>query len=91
MLDPDWRGKGYAYETLCMVIDREFRTLCMEAIHLACVDANSAFKGLMNTRFGFEAASIQDKMFGNEWIWRTKRDDWYVSRYSAEGRVKKEE
>jgi RimJ/RimL family protein N-acetyltransferase len=91
MLDPDWRGKGYAYETLCMVIDHGFRTLCMEEIHLACVDANSAFKGLMNTRFGFEAAPIQDKMFGNEWIWRIKRNDWYVSRHCAEGQVKKEE
>jgi RimJ/RimL family protein N-acetyltransferase len=88
MLDSDWRGKGYAYETLWMVIDYGFRTPGMEEIHLACVNANSAFDGLMNTRFGFEAAPIQDKMFGNEWIRRIMRDDWYVSRHFAKGRVK---
>jgi RimJ/RimL family protein N-acetyltransferase len=86
MLDADYRGKGYAYEALCVIIDHGFRVLGMEEIHLACVDANTAFKGLMSGKFGFEAKPIQDKMFGNEWIWRIKRENWVGTRHSDAGR-----
>ncbi|KAF2644001.1 hypothetical protein P280DRAFT_504893 [Massarina eburnea CBS 473.64] len=66
MLDPDFRRKGYAYDSLCMVIDHGLRVLKMDEVHISCVDANAAFKGLMNVKFGLQAAPIKDK-FGNEW------------------------
>lgn len=88
MLDSDVRGKGYAYEALCMVIDHGFRVLSMEEVHVSCVDANVAFKALMNVKFGFEPKPIQDKLFGNEWIWRITSEMWCTSAHSAEGREK---
>ncbi|KAF1840312.1 acyl-CoA N-acyltransferase [Cucurbitaria berberidis CBS 394.84] len=86
MLDSDLRRKGYAYEALCMVIDHGFRVLGMDEVHVSCVDANVAFKGMMNVKFGFGAQPIQDKMFGNEWIWRVTREMWCASEHSDEGR-----
>jgi RimJ/RimL family protein N-acetyltransferase len=65
MLDTDFRNSGYAYESLCMVIDHGFGVLGIDEVHIACLDANAAFKGLMNKKFGFQAERIEDKMFGN--------------------------
>jgi len=58
MLDTCYRGSGYGYEPLCMAIDHGFAVLGMDEIHIACVDANTAFKGLMNKKFGFPAEAI---------------------------------
>jgi RimJ/RimL family protein N-acetyltransferase len=85
MIDPNFRGKGYAYEELCMVVDHGFCVLGMDEIYIACVDANSAFKGLMNVKFGFEALPTEDK-FGNEWVWEIKKREWRGSRNSRQGR-----
>ena len=79
LLDTSARGKGYAYEALRIIIDHGFRVLGMDEIHIACVDANVAMKGLMNVKMGFQAFPIQDKQFGNEWIWRISREQWYES------------
>ncbi|KAF2110240.1 acyl-CoA N-acyltransferase [Lophiotrema nucula] len=84
MIDTDYRGKGYAYEALCMIIDHGFRVLGMEEVHVACVDANRALKGLMNVKLGFEATPTQDQLFGNEWIWRITKEMWHKSRHSPE-------
>ncbi|KAI4938018.1 hypothetical protein J4E85_000457 [Alternaria conjuncta] len=86
MLDTYYRGSGYGYESLCMVIDHGFAVLGMHEVHIACVDANAAFKGLMNKKFGFQAERIEDKMFGNEWIWRITKEAWEESTHSARGR-----
>ena len=83
MLDSDFRGRGYAYEALRIIIDHGFRVLDMDEVHIACVDANTAMKGLMNAKLGFSAAPIQDKQFGNEWIWRITREQWYESPHSV--------
>ncbi|KAL9095470.1 MAG: hypothetical protein Q9165_002341 [Trypethelium subeluteriae] len=82
LLDSEFRGKGFAYEALRIVIDHGFRVLGMDEIHIACVDANTAMKGLMSSKLRFEAVPIQDKQFGNEWIWRITRDQWYQSPHS---------
>ncbi|KAG9193697.1 hypothetical protein G6011_03732 [Alternaria panax] len=88
MLDTDFRSSGYGYESLCMVIDHGFGVLGMDEVHIACVDANAAFKGLMNKKFGFQAKRIDDKKFGNEWIWRITKEIWEGSAHSAQGRAR---
>ena len=87
MLETDFRNSGYGYESLCMVIDHGFCVLGMDEVHIACVDANAAFKGLMNRKLGFQAERIEDKMFGNEWIWRITKEVWAESPHSAQGRA----
>lgn len=91
MLDTYYRGSGYGYESLRMVIDHGFAVLGMDEIHIACVDANTAFKKLMNKKFGFPAEGIQDKLFGNEWIWRITKEAWEDSTHSAQGRGRGQE
>ncbi|KAH6881732.1 hypothetical protein BKA58DRAFT_372074 [Alternaria rosae] len=91
MLDTYYRGSGYGYESLRMVIDHGFAVLGMDEIHIACVDANTAFKGLMNKKFGFPAEVIEDKLFGNEWIWRITKEAWEDSTHSAQGRGRGQE
>lgn len=86
MLDSRIRGKGYAYEALCMVIDHGFRVLTMQEVHVSCVDVNAAFRGLMDGKFGFQAEKTPQDRFGNEWVWRISRAMWGNSRHSAEGR-----
>lgn len=83
LLNPDQRGRGYAYEALRMIIDHGFHVLGMDEVHIACVDANAAMKGLMSSKLGFEAVPIQDKQFGNEWIWRISKEQWHESPHSA--------
>lgn len=87
MITPAQRGKGYAYEALCMIIDHGFRVLGMDEIHVSCVDANTAFKSLMNVKFGFAAVPCEDK-FGNNWIWRITREAWMQTPHAAESPVR---
>jgi RimJ/RimL family protein N-acetyltransferase len=75
MLDSEFRGKGYAYEALRIIIDHGFRVLGMDEVHIATRDANNPMKGLMN-KLGFSASPISDEKFGNDWIWRIKREQW---------------
>ncbi|CAG5159059.1 uncharacterized protein ALTATR162_LOCUS5391 [Alternaria atra] len=88
MLDTDFRNSGYGYESLCMIIDHGFGVLGIDEVHMACVNANAAFKGLMNKKFGFQAERIEDKMFGNELIWRIAKEVWEESAHSAQGRAR---
>jgi RimJ/RimL family protein N-acetyltransferase len=88
MLDTEFRRSGYGYEALCMVIDHGFAVLGMDEVHIACVDANTAFNGLMNKKLGFQAERIEDKRFGNEWIWRITKEAWEESAHSAQGRAR---
>lgn len=86
MLDSDFRGRGYACEALSMIVDHGFRFLGTDEVHISCVDANTAFKEFMNSKFGFKAKRIEDKMFGNEWIWTVRRDMWEQSCHAAKPR-----
>ncbi|KAI9667853.1 MAG: hypothetical protein M1821_000672 [Bathelium mastoideum] len=83
LLDTEYRGKGYAYEALRIIIDHGFRVLGMDEVHIACVDANVAMKGLMNVKLGFDPVAIQDKQFGNDWIWRITKEQWQESPHHA--------
>jgi RimJ/RimL family protein N-acetyltransferase len=83
MLDSEFRGKGYAYEALRIVIDFGLRVLDLDEVQVSTRDANDAMKGLMNVKMGFPASRIHDEKFGNEWAWRITADEWFRSAHCA--------
>jgi RimJ/RimL family protein N-acetyltransferase len=82
MLDSDIRGKGYAYNALCITIDHGFRVLGLQEAHISTTDANDAMKGLMNDKMGFTAERIQKGRFGNDWLWTISKLEWEASVHS---------
>jgi RimJ/RimL family protein N-acetyltransferase len=82
MLDSDLRGEGYAYETLRITIDHGFRVLGLDGVQISCTDVNTPMKGLMNKKFGFVAIPLEDKRFGNDWLWKITRDEWLACAHS---------
>lgn len=88
MLDSEFHCKRYAYHAFSINIDPGLRILGLDEIHVACVDANVALKGLVNVKFGFRPALVQDKLFGTEWICKITREQWRRSAHSTEGRAR---
>ena len=77
MIDSSYRGKGYAYEALRMMIDHGFRFLKLDVIQVATTKSNVAMRGLMDKKFG-NVSSTEQGIFshGNEYLWVIKKSDW---------------
>jgi RimJ/RimL family protein N-acetyltransferase len=84
-LNPEARGKGYAYEALSMSIDYGFNVLGLEVVEIAARDENLAMRGLMDKKFGWKAKRIQDTRFGNDWLWSIGKEEWKECRASRYG------
>ena len=77
MIDTNFRGKGYAYEGLRMMIDHGFRFLELDEIHVATTTSNVAMRGLMDKKFGNVSSTKQGTFaHGNEHSWIIKKTDW---------------
>lgn len=81
MQNSDARGKGYAYEALKITYDCGFRVLGLGEVRLASRDKNTAITGLMG-KFGREAMAVKDVQFGDGWIWRVKKQEWFDGEHS---------
>ena len=75
MLNPEARGRGYAYESLRMTIDHALRVLKLDEVTVGCRAANVAMRGLMDNKFGLSATEVEGK-FSNECLYRIKKDEW---------------
>lgn len=76
MLDTRVRGKGYAVEALRMIMDYAFTVLRLDEVRVGSTGANVAMKGLMENKFGLVGERIEPDQFGNEWVWRIRKDEW---------------
>ena len=76
MLDSEYRGNGYGFETLQITIDHGFQVLGLDHVQVECRDANAPIKALMNSKFGFVADAIEGDQYGNDWVWRIDRKMW---------------
>lgn len=54
MTTPAVRGKGYAVESLNMVFEYGFSVLGLDEIRVRIMEANSAMRGIMERKFGFD-------------------------------------
>ena len=77
MIDPQFRGRGYAEESLRITIDYALRVLCLDEVIIACTGVNVAMQRLMEDKFGLEAVRIdpQSSDFGNECLYTIKKQD----------------
>ncbi|KAJ5159628.1 uncharacterized protein N7482_006632 [Penicillium canariense] len=79
MLQPLWRGKGYAYEALRVVFEYGIRELGLVEIHVGSHSGNLPMKSLMEKKFGLQpevkAEELVDQ-FGNDLLWIVKREEW---------------
>jgi RimJ/RimL family protein N-acetyltransferase len=76
MLDPEARGKGYAYEAMRMSIDYGLRELGLVEVRIGTTSSNVAMRGLMEKKFGMLAEVREPDRFGNDLMWRIGRDQW---------------
>jgi RimJ/RimL family protein N-acetyltransferase len=76
MLDPDARGKGYAYEALKMSIDYGLRELGLVEVRIGTPSSNAAMRGLMEKKFHMPAEVVEPDRFGNDLVWRIWKEDW---------------
>lgn len=76
MLDPEARGKGYAYEAMRMSIDYGLRELGLVEVRIGTTSSNVAMRGLMEKNFGMPAEVGEPDRFGNDLMWRIGRDEW---------------
>ncbi|MCJ1387223.1 hypothetical protein MMC18_000063 [Xylographa bjoerkii] len=75
MLNPEARGKGYAYEAMRMTIDHALRVLQLKEVTISMTKANSAMRGLMDKKFDFSPIEFQGD-HGMELQYSIKKDEW---------------
>lgn len=85
MLDTEARGKGYAYEALRITIDYGFTVLALDEVHLATKSINAAMRGLMEKKLRFEGVRTREDRFGNDWLWKIEKKQWFQSVHSLRG------
>lgn len=82
MVQPSARGKGCAYEALCMVFDYGFRELGLQEIRVGSHSGNIPMRALMERKFGLktEISSGADEVdqFGNDLMWTISQQEWMV-------------
>ena len=78
MLNPEMRGKGYAYEALRMTIDYGLRVLGLKEVRVGTPSANVAMRGLMERKFGMLPEVEEPDRFGNDLLWRIEREEWLM-------------
>ena len=76
MLNPEARGKGYAYEALRMSIDYGLRELGLVEVRIGTTSKNVAMRGLMEKKLGMPAEVGGPDRFGNDLMWRIGREEW---------------
>lgn len=76
IINPEARGKGYAYESLRITIDYSLRILQLDEVTVEMRDANMAMRGLMDKKFGLRPTVSPDLKFGDEYSYRVTRKEW---------------
>ena len=76
MINPDARGKGYAYESLRMAIDYGLRELELDEVTVEMREANVEMRGLMDRKFGITPVVSENREGGNEYSYRFGREEW---------------
>ncbi|MCJ1382708.1 hypothetical protein MMC17_005821 [Xylographa soralifera] len=81
MLNPEARGKGYAYEALRMTIDHALRVLQLDEVTISMTKANAAMRGLMDKKFCLPPKEFNGDN-GMELQYTIKKDDWLSQLHS---------
>lgn len=80
MINPDTRGKDYAYESLRIMIDYSLRVLGLDEVTVEMREANVEMRGLMDEKFRAMVAESKSLGFGNEYSYWFIREEWLGQR-----------
>lgn len=77
MIDPEFRGRGYAQEALRISFNYALKVLGIDEVVVSCTAANLAMQGLMEAKLGLDALRIDPRSseFGNECLYIVKKED----------------
>ena len=80
MINPDARGKGYAYESLRITINYALRVLKLDEVTVEMREANIEMRGLMDKKFRITPTRSESVWCGNEYSYRFRREEWFEDR-----------
>ena len=80
MVNPDQRGKGFAYEAMRMTIDYALRILGLDEVTVGMGEANVEMRGLMDKRFRVTPFIFTSGKTGTEHLYCFKMDTWVEGR-----------
>lgn len=75
MVNEEYRGKGYAVESMRLSIEFAFRELKVEAVSCQMLEKNAAIVGLAEKKFGWTAERKEGK-YGLEIKFVVRREEW---------------
>ncbi|MCJ1397935.1 hypothetical protein MMC11_001131 [Xylographa trunciseda] len=81
MLNPEARGKDYAYEAMRMTIDHALRVLQFDEVTISLTKANTAMRGLMDKKFRLPPKEFKGD-HGMDLQYSIKKDDWLSQLHS---------
>ncbi|MCJ1432109.1 hypothetical protein MMC27_001465 [Xylographa pallens] len=81
MLNPEARGKGYAYEAIRMTIDHALRVLKLDEVTISMTKANTAMRGLVDKKFRLPPKEFKGD-HGMEVQYTIKKNDWLSQLHS---------
>jgi RimJ/RimL family protein N-acetyltransferase len=76
MLNPEVRRKGFGYEAMRISVDYGLRELGSVEVRFGTTSKNVAIRLLMENKFGISAQVTEPDRFGNDLLWKIKRDEW---------------
>ena len=75
MLNPEARGKGYAYEAMRMTVDHALRILQLDEVTISMTKENTAMRGLMDKKFRLLPKEFKGD-HGMELQYSIKKEEW---------------
>jgi RimJ/RimL family protein N-acetyltransferase len=76
MLNPEVRRKGFGYEAMRISVDYGLRELGLAEVRVGTTSKNVAMRQLMENKFGIPAQVTEPDRFGNDLVWKIRRDEW---------------
>jgi len=75
MINPEYRGKGYAVESMRLSIEFALEELSVEGISCEMLNVNAEMLGLVEKKFGWVGVR-RTKSFGTEVRFEVRREEW---------------
>ena len=85
MINPEFRGKGYAVESMRMSIEFAFGQLKIHGVSCQMLEKNVAIVGLVERRFGWVGKRSEGK-YGRGVRYEVGREEWEQTKEKMEGK-----
>jgi RimJ/RimL family protein N-acetyltransferase len=76
MLNPEVKRKEFGYEAMRISVDYGLRELGLVEVRVETTSRNIAMRQLMENKFRIPAQVTEPDRFGNNLVWKIRRDEW---------------